>query len=510
LAWLALVLAWLVPAQEPNWNQNAHYALVRALAEGRPDIDPGVAEQPINLAQGGTNDVAVFHGKLYAAKAPGLAAWTLPAFLGLRASGKGMPSDDLRQTLWLLTIWGAVLPAAVVTLLVQHLSDRLVPGYGSITAVTLGAATLVLPFASLFFAHMLTAALGFGAFALLAWKRHAPRRLSALLLAGVLAGLAVVVEFPSVVLVSALAAYVLARKPRREGMLAYSIGVVVGVLPLLVFNQWAFGSMTHLSYAGAIGGVNKEGLFGIGLPSFRVASELLFSTVGLLRVAPVLSLAAVGMALMYRRGERAEALFIAGLAFLYLSFNAAYETPFGGYSPGPRFLVPLIPFLVLPLAFAYRSFPATTIALAAASAIQVTAITMTGQLNAGDGDWFGRLWERDLGRTAFGFGATSGRAMPLVVLLLLGSGLFALLATRRPSLTATDVARAALAVAAWLMFAHWSPRLLENGTMKLFLLYAFLLASVLVVVAIAHILPSRLADDFRRRRESSDRFRTPN
>ena len=70
------------------------------------------------------------------------------------------------------------------------------PGYGLPTAVLLGAGTLLLPFATLFFDHVLSAALGFAAFVVLMLERERRRRVVRSPRAGVLAGLAVVVEFP--------------------------------------------------------------------------------------------------------------------------------------------------------------------------------------------------------------------------------------------------------------------------------------------------------------------------
>src|SRR4029453_4388856 len=90
----------------------------------------------------------------------------LPPYVVMDAAGAAEESSGLHQSLWLLTIWGAVLPATILVLLVQALGDRIAPGYGTITAVTLGVSTLLLPFATMFFAHALTAALAFAAFAL--------------------------------------------------------------------------------------------------------------------------------------------------------------------------------------------------------------------------------------------------------------------------------------------------------------------------------------------------------
>jgi hypothetical protein len=471
------VVAWAIPAQGGNWNQNAHYALVRALADGRPNIDQSLRETGDN-----TGDISFFRGHRYAAKAPGLAFWTLPAFLALRIAGDAKPSGDLFRILWFLGLWATVLPATILFLLVRKIADDIAPGFGTITAMTLGVATLVLPFTTMFFAHVLTATLGFGAFALLWLEGHRHPRIRIAAAAGLLAGLAITVELPSAILVAGLAFYLLTREPRLPRILAYSGGVGLGLLPLLLFNQWAFGSITHLSYAGVAGGYwNRQGLYGVAAPSFHVATELLFSTRGLVRATPVLALGAVGILLLYRRGRRAEALLIAGVSLAYLLFNSGYDNPFGGDTPGPRYLIPIIPFLILPLGLVYQRFPLMTIVLGAVSALQMVVVTMTSPILAVYGDWFGRLWARKLVYTAFGFGPGSNHAMPLFALLLLLAAIFAILATPRARLSRPDLARAALALLSWLLIAEAAPKLIRNGGGELVLVYAAVAAATLII-----------------------------
>ena len=76
LALVALVLTVAVVVQDGGPNQAAHFALVRALASGTAEIDPGE-----------TIDASYVDGKYYAAKAPGLAMFTLPWYGALRAAG---------------------------------------------------------------------------------------------------------------------------------------------------------------------------------------------------------------------------------------------------------------------------------------------------------------------------------------------------------------------------------------------------------------------------------------
>ena len=55
---------------------------------------------------------------------------------------------------------------------------------------------------------------------------------------------------------------------------------------------------------------------------------------------------------------------IVAVVISYFIYNIGYWLPFGGGSPGPRFLIPALPFLALGLAPAYRRLPTLTLALA--------------------------------------------------------------------------------------------------------------------------------------------------
>jgi len=178
------------------------------------------------------------------------------------------------------------------------------------------------------------------------------------------------------------------------GVTGTTQATAAGVAPLIAYNVWAFGSVTHSSYKGAVAiqgdtgrdviGLNDSGFFGIEVPDVQIALDLLFANKGLLTLAPVLALALAGVVLLYRRGLRAESYVIGGLFLAYLTYNSGYWLPFGGGSPGPRFLVPVLPFLALPLALAWRRWPATALALATVSAVLMATLTATLPLIGND------------------------------------------------------------------------------------------------------------------------------
>jgi hypothetical protein len=418
LAIAAVVLASASLVQGGGWNQNAHLALVRALAHGTPVVD---RHRPP------TGDLARHDGHLYSAKAPGVALavvgpyWLLDRarVLEWAADRTGVPRDDV--DLWLVALLVGATGLAAILVLVRRLGDLVAPGYGLAAAVTAGVGTLLLPFATLVFAHVPAAALGFGAFACL-WLR--PRSVRAAFAAGLLAGLATTFEYPVALVGVALACYLLAQGGGLRRATAYVGGGLLGTAPLFAYNWWAFGSPLHFPYEDALPvsgrNANERGFLGLSWPNLDTEAHLLFGSRGLLVVMPVLVVALAALVPMARRGFRRETLLVASLLVAFLLYNAAYDVPFGGDSPGPRFLVAVIPFLAVPLAVAYERWLWLTLGLAAASAVYAVGVTLTGPLQASGWEWL-----REVPGHATAVEAV--RFLPLVLL----AAVLAILATRR-------------------------------------------------------------------------------
>lgn len=536
LAILSLGLAWGLVMHSMGWAQLSNDAQVRALADGTARIDRWHWQ---------TKDKAWFEGHFYSVKAPGLAALTLPAYLALDAVGakdvareaaaearrsqhpRWAPPDnpDLSQygfsparahrvevrvenetpIIWALTLVGAVLPAIALLLLVRWVAERIEPGYGTAAAVTLGLGTIMCTFAAEYFSHVIAAALGFAAFALLFREREGPARIALVGAAGLLAGLAVSFEYPLGLLGVILLIYAAARPARVQRAAAYAAGAVIGAAPGLAFNLWALGSPLRFAYSHAVSvqgftghqelGLNSGGFFGIDLPRPGAALDLLVASRGLLTLTPVLVMAAVGVVMMRKRGRAPEAAVIGAVAVTYFVYNAGYWLPFGGGSPGPRFLIPALPFLALGLAPAYRRMGTLTLALAIPSVILMLAGALTFPLigDNGTGTWANQLGSGALEHTVLTVLGVHNAWLALApVLAAVAAALtFAALATPRTPIGELGPALAALG--GWAAVAIAGPTVagdpvtpLDDGPAALTLVAIAVAASLATLVVLRY------------------------
>ncbi len=194
----------------------------------------------------------------------------------------------------------------------------------------------------------------------------------------------------------------------------------------------------------------------------------------------------------------------AAIALVYFVYNAGYWLPLGGGSPGPRFLIPSLPFLALGLAVAWRRWPAVTLALTAISATTMVIATMSHpMIGVNDpGVWIDRMLEE----RAFQHSVLdlAGVAHGLVAILPFAIGIAVALAVGVSSLGRAELARGArwapAAIVAWALAATLLPRpgaLPSDGALTLVAVAGLvaLLAVAVVALPLRRTRPAGSAQD---------------
>jgi hypothetical protein len=341
-----------------------------------------------------SRDRARYGGHRYSDKAPGMSVLEIPSAVAVRLPNSDVwPGHGLQ--VWATRVLSSGIAFILCAFLIGRISEGLAPGYGSMALVAFALGTHAAPFAAANFGHVAAGTLGFAAFAL-AWRRRP-------LLAGLAAGAAIDVEYPAFLILVILAGYVALQG--RRSVVRYLIGTVPGAALLAAYNWAAFGAPWHLSYryvSKEFASEQSRGFFGVGAPRLHAIHQVFVGGGGLLRISPVLVAAALGLVVFGRR-FRAEAIVCAAVTVAFVVMNCGYFNVYGGVSPGPRFLIPALPFLALGLGPALASRFRITAALAAVSIVATTALTLTWAIDRppDHGAIWGELWRfpRDLGHS---------------------------------------------------------------------------------------------------------------
>ena len=345
-----------------GWNQNSRLDMVRAI------VEQGTLR--IDAYHQNTEDKVFANGHYYSDKAPGLALLAVPIAEVTRTILRALNIDPvsprgLIDLAYFLNLFAVALPLAAACVCLFWIAMALGGSAhaSAFSAVALGLATPMWAYSTLFWGHALAAACLVFAFACaLKLRGHAGSAGDFVwgLALGVAAGWATVTEYPSAP-ASAVIAFLALALVWREGMqrrLRVLLGIGAGALPCLVvlmlYQHAAFGSIFHPSYAyyppGAFSWM-KHGYMGLTYPRIDVALKLLFGCRrGLLFSGPVLLAGPFGLRWLWKQpSSHAPAMAAALIAAYYFLFHASFSSWPAGWSYGPRYMSPGLPFLALGL-----------------------------------------------------------------------------------------------------------------------------------------------------------------
>ncbi len=332
------------------------YFLESLVQDGSISIDPALERYGVPGIVTAARD-----GRHYMDKAPGLAFVALPVYLLLNLAGV---TEALHwSVLWpLLTFLCLTLPSLVLTVLLyrltRDLSGRFDVALG--LAATYAVASPALVYSTVFMSHQLAAVFLFVAFYLLRPTSLSPIGSRRAASAGMLIGLALVTEYQVALPAVGLACFGWLQAATMRRRLWLLGGTAAPLLLLFAYHTAAFGH--PLFFPSAAGGSGElahsggEGLQGFSYPTLERAHAVLFSARrGLLYATPYLALWPLAIIKLFSAPSWRRGRFVvvwSGLA--HIVFILGYSHWMGEQNAGPRYLVPVLPFLILPLAALWR------------------------------------------------------------------------------------------------------------------------------------------------------------
>lgn len=435
--WLLVATIILIvglPIHAYRAQQASRYTLTAAIVErGTVVLDEYVDVLGIDRAERA--------GHTYSDKAPGQPILAVPFYAAGRLVGVEDATNlrvERNLGVWWVTLWSAAIPGAVVALMMFRRARREDEGRALVATLSVFFGTLLFPFSTVLFGHVLAAMFLYLSYMLLLL----PPRSVVLLGAGLAAGLAVAVEYTALIGVVILGVFCVTRHGKRA--IAWVGGGIPVAVALGVYNLVAFGDPLTLSYQfTAFDQVTETSrpLFAMfSSASMENLVRLFFDGRGLLFAMPIV-LVGIGAAVWsgLRRDEKGEAWLALTMILAFLVLPVVWGNPWGGDSPGPRYMVPALPFLLLPVVWAWRRWPRLTTFAASLGAITMLAATVTNPFldrftSAGLGAWLSFLRSGDTVDTlaTMSFGTPLGWTIHLVLVVGLVVALFAKPSARAP------------------------------------------------------------------------------
>jgi hypothetical protein len=118
---------------------------------------------------------------------------------------------------------------------------------------------------------------------------------------------------------------------------------------LMAYDWISFGNPLAIGYQYStfFGELNQEGIVSVVAPSWSRAESVLAGTRGLIRYAPWFVLAPLGILAARRAAVRAEVVVCVAICVAFTLYNSGAINPLGGWTPGPRYLLPALPFATI-------------------------------------------------------------------------------------------------------------------------------------------------------------------
>jgi hypothetical protein len=402
--------------QSRDWNTATRLMLTYSLGDRRQVQIDGLEEQcghrEVNWFTGRreivAGDIARVGSHFYTDKAPGQSLMGVPVYLaanmvvGLRDHPLDVKAIQYWPSDYFVTLGTSGVMTAALAVVIYAFALRLGASHcgGVLLGLAYGLATPALVYATLFYGHQAAAFCTLTSFFLLYRAAHEGRaNLWNMVLAGLLAGYAVVVEYQTAGISAVLGVYAVVAIRRVRPVFFFMCAAGLAASLLAAYNYRAFGHPLELSYAHEVSRQfqavhSKDNPLGLQLPRWEVVREIVRHLLwgeyrGLAFYASVTIGTPLGLLALLWRRYWGVALVAFDAAAWMLFVNVSYPLWEGGMCTGPRFILPALPFMVLALAglvgSGWRGFWTTFLAAAVlvGGLFMISCVTVGGRFPPG-------------------------------------------------------------------------------------------------------------------------------
>lgn len=382
--WLFLLLltcfAYFFP-RWADWGQNSKLDLTMAI------VDQGTFA--IDDYSHNTGDYALYKGHHYSDKAPGTAFLGVPFYAVFKAvtssslldrlitrlstnaalaatlqeKGTGLLREKVyfAMALSFVTFFTVSIPSAALGVILYHFLGRFTakPWLRLLLVLAYALATVAYPFSMTLNGRQIVAGLTFAAFYLIYQYRRREVGANTLWIVGFLMGWAIITDYPVGLILVGLFIYAFFSAPDKRHLIRL---VLAGIPPVTLaawYNYRCFDTPLPVGYfySELYTDLHYTGFLSLSFPTLSALYGLTFSPFrGLFYLSPFLLLAVPGFWLMgHDRTHRAEFWLCLWAVSSFFWFNSSSAMWWGGFSVGPAYLVPMVPYLMVPIAYVASS-----------------------------------------------------------------------------------------------------------------------------------------------------------
>lgn len=362
-SFLILILVFLfiyfpqIPPSFKNPNEYSRLYLTMAIVEYKTlKIDNLIT----NI--GDIQDKSFYNGHYYSDKAPGLSFLAVPFYQAIKLF---LLLTDLTINLKVLLLILRILCVSSFSVffcifLYKMLKEFVDATISMCVTFTFIAGTNLFTYSTLFMSHIHTALFCSAVFYLI-YKQEKKKNL---FFAGLLSGLAISFDYTTAVIILTLIFYLLILSKNFNKLIIFCSGFLLPVGLLFYYNHSCFGSIFSTGYHHKIDPVlsyyHSKGFAGFTYPKLSAITGFLFSaSKGLFFYSPFIIPALMGYFHLFKNNYKISAILCLIPILHILTLSSFTDWP-GGWTVGPRYLTPILPFFSIPFAIFLSQYRGNT------------------------------------------------------------------------------------------------------------------------------------------------------